>query len=140
MPRRRCSALVDLWRVALPVEELFDLAARLGADVPMCLAGRAALVSGVGERLAPAPALPPCAILLVNPGVALPTPDVFEARRGAFSEPRPLRIPGRDLASFAAALAERGNDLTRRGDRAAPGRSPRCWRSCARATARATPP
>ena len=78
-------ALIDLWRVALPVEELFDLAARLGADVPMCLAGRAALVSGVGERLAPAPPLPPCAILLVNPGMPLPTPEVFARRQGAFS-------------------------------------------------------
>jgi 4-diphosphocytidyl-2-C-methyl-D-erythritol kinase len=104
-------ALIDLWRVALPVEEQFDLAARLGADVPMCFAGRAALASGVGERLAPAPPLPPCAILLVNPGVALPTPDVFKARRGAFSEPQPVR-PWTDLASFASALGERGNDLT----------------------------
>ena len=104
-------ALIDLWRVALPVDELFDLAAGLGADVPMCFAGRAALASGVGERLAPAPALPSCAILLVNPRVTLPTPDVFKARLGAFSEPRPL-VPWTDLASFAAALAERGNDLT----------------------------
>jgi 4-diphosphocytidyl-2-C-methyl-D-erythritol kinase len=104
-------ALIELWRVALPVEELFDLAAELGADVPMCLAGRAALASGVGERLAPAPALPPCAILLVNPRVVLPTPDVFKARRGAFSEPRPP-IPWTDLAGFATALAARGNDLT----------------------------
>jgi 4-diphosphocytidyl-2-C-methyl-D-erythritol kinase len=105
-------ALVELWRVALPVEELFDLAARLGADVPMCLAGRAALVSGVGERLVPAPPLPECAILLVNPGVALPTAEVFAARRGSFSPERPLAPPWTDLASFAAALAGRGNDLT----------------------------
>jgi 4-diphosphocytidyl-2-C-methyl-D-erythritol kinase len=105
-------ALVELWRIALPVEELFDLAARLGADVPMCLAGRAALVSGAGERLAPAPPLPPCAILLVNPRVPLPTAEVFAARRGNFSPPRPLVQPWTDLASFAAALAERGNDLT----------------------------
>ena len=106
------QALIDLWRVALPVEELFDLAARLGADVPMCLAGRAALASGAGERLAPAPPLPACAILLLNPGVALPTPDVFANRRGAFSESRPLRRPWTDLAGFTAALAGRGNDLT----------------------------
>ena len=105
------QALIDLWRVALPVEELFNLATRLGADVPMCFAGRAALASGVGERLAPAPALPPCAILLANPRVTLPTPDVFKARRSAFSEARPL-LPWTDLATFAAALAERGNDLT----------------------------
>ena len=105
-------ALIDLWRVALPVEELFDLAARLGADVPMCLAGRAALVSGVGERLAPAPLLPSCAVLLVNPGVALATPEVFAARRGDFSPARPLAEPWTDAAGFAAALAVRGNDLT----------------------------
>ena len=105
------QALIDLWRVALPVEELFDLAARLGADVPMCFAGRAALASGVGEQLAPAPPLPPCAVLLTNPRVALPTPDVFKARRGGFSEPRPPQ-PWKDLASFSSALAERGNDLT----------------------------
>lgn len=104
-------ALIDLWRIALPVEELFATAEQLGADVPMCFAGHAALASGVGEKLAPAPPLPSCAILLVNPRVTLPTPDVFRARQGAFSEPRPLR-PWTDLASFAATLAERGNDLT----------------------------
>ena len=106
------GALVELWRLALPVEELFDLAARLGADVPMCLAGRAALVSGIGERLAPAPPLPACAILLVNPGTPLPTAEVFRRREGAFSSPKPLTPPWTDLRGFAAALAERGNDLT----------------------------
>jgi 4-diphosphocytidyl-2-C-methyl-D-erythritol kinase len=104
--------LVDLWRVAMPVEELFDLAARLGADIPMCLAGRAALASGIGERLAPAPALPPCAILLVNPGTALLTGEVFARRQGAFSSSRPLLRQWTDARSFAAMLAERGNDLT----------------------------
>jgi 4-diphosphocytidyl-2-C-methyl-D-erythritol kinase len=84
----------------------------LGADVPMCLAGRAARVFGIGERLVPAPPLPQCALLLVNPGVALPTADVFAARRGGFSPERPLPRPWTDLASFAATLAERGNDLT----------------------------
>ena len=105
-------ALVDLWRVAMPVEELFDLAATLGADVPMCLAGGAALVSGVGEILRPAPALPYCAILLVNPGTPLATPAVFAARRGAFSPLSPVAPRWRDLDELVAALAARGNDLT----------------------------
>jgi 4-diphosphocytidyl-2-C-methyl-D-erythritol kinase len=104
--------LVDLWRVAMPEEELFDLAASLGADVPMCLAGRIAFVSGVGERLTWAPPLPECAVLLVNPGTALPTRDVFAARRGAFSAIRPAPQPWRDLADLAHVLADRGNDLT----------------------------
>lgn len=105
-------ALVDLWRVAMPEEELFDLAAELGADVPMCLAGRPALVAGVGERLAPAPRLPPCAILLVNPGLPLPTPHVFAARQGSFSAERPSPGAWPDLAAFGRELAARGNDLT----------------------------
>ena len=104
--------LVDFWRVAMPEEELFDLAAHLGADVPMCFAGRTAFVSGVGERLTVAPPLPECAVLLVNPGTALPTGDVFAARRGAFSPVRPAPHPWRDLAALAGVLAERGNDLT----------------------------
>ena len=105
-------ALGDLWRVALPEDELFDLAASLGADVPMCLAGRTALVSGIGERLQAAPALPPAAILLANPGTALPTRDVFEARRGPFSTAVPVTQPWRGLPEFVANLARRGNDLS----------------------------
>jgi 4-diphosphocytidyl-2-C-methyl-D-erythritol kinase len=69
-------------------------------------------VSGVGERLQPAPVLPPAAILLVNPGTPLATAEVFAARRGAFSAPMPLMRPWRDLPDFAAALAQRGNDLS----------------------------
>lgn len=105
-------ALVDLWRIAMPPEELFDLAATLGADVPMCLAGRPALASGIGERLAPVPALPACAILLVNPGLALPTPAVFAARQGSFSAARPIGDGWRDLGSLAEDLGRRGNDLS----------------------------
>jgi 4-diphosphocytidyl-2-C-methyl-D-erythritol kinase len=106
------QALVDLWRVAMPVEELFDAAARLGADVPMCFAGHTALVSGIGEKLAPAPTLPACGLLLVNPGVALPTAGVFAARRGDFAKADPLARPWSDLISLVGCLAARGNDLT----------------------------
>lgn len=105
-------ALAEVWHVALNDAELQELAAGLGADVPMCLGGRTACVSGAGERLRPAPALPSCAILLINPGVALPTAEVFAARAGAFSTVRPIERRWSDLAELVAALAARGNDLT----------------------------
>ena len=57
-------------------------------------------------------ALPPVAIVLVNPGIALSTPDVFKARRGAFSAPARFTAALPDAADLAAALAERRNDLT----------------------------
>ena len=58
------------------------LAARLGADVPVCLAGAPALIRGVGdmiEPLGPGHRLPPLACVLVNPRVPLPTAQVFRA-------------------------------------------------------------
>jgi 4-diphosphocytidyl-2-C-methyl-D-erythritol kinase len=108
-------ALVELWRVAMPEEELFDLAATLGADVPMCLAGRTAQISGVGERVAPAVDLPASAILLVNPGEPLPTPAVFAARvraGAAYSIAAPFDTAPRDVATLGRLLRARGNDLT----------------------------
>jgi 4-diphosphocytidyl-2-C-methyl-D-erythritol kinase len=103
--------LIELWRLALPAEEVFDLARGLGADVPMCLAGRTWFVGGIGDELRPAPAMPDCGLLLVNPGVPLPTERVFAARRSTFSVVGPVR-GWRDLRDFADMLAMRGNDLT----------------------------
>jgi len=104
--------LCRLWGLDLSSSVLAALAARLGADVPMCLAERPMLVAGIGEKLVPAPPLPACSLLLVNPGVALPTPKVFATRSGAFSVPTPLDRPWSDIDDLAAALMARGNDLT----------------------------
>lgn len=52
------------------------MALKLGADVPMCLAGRPVIASGIGEKLEPIP-LPCFPMLLVNPLVALSTPLIF---------------------------------------------------------------
>ena len=58
------------------------LAARLGADVPVCLAGAPALISGIGERIEPLGAAnqwPPIPAVLANPGFPLPTAKVYRA-------------------------------------------------------------
>jgi 4-diphosphocytidyl-2-C-methyl-D-erythritol kinase len=52
---------------------------RLGADVPVCLAGRPARMTGIGEHVAPLPPLPKLAAVLVNPRLPVPTPQVFAA-------------------------------------------------------------
>lgn len=64
---------------ALPAAELSLLARSLGADVPFFLDPRPARVSGVGERISPLPGFPALALLLLNPGVALPTSEVYRA-------------------------------------------------------------
>src|SRR4051794_13788122 len=77
--------LSRFWGLDVGQGTLAGLAARLGADVPVCVASHAAVMSGIGEVLAPAPVLPEVGIVLVNPGVAVSTPAVFRARDGGFS-------------------------------------------------------
>lgn len=62
--------------------ELEQLGATLGADVPACVRCRPALGTGAGEALVDVSALPPMAVLLVNPRVAVPTGPVFRAWDG----------------------------------------------------------
>jgi 4-diphosphocytidyl-2-C-methyl-D-erythritol kinase len=105
-------ALQTLWKLQPSVNDLGGLAARLGADVPICLLGRPAWLGGIGELLAPAPALPPVSVVLANPGIALATPAVFKARRGPFSAPSRFAGSIPDAAGLAQLLASRRNDLT----------------------------
>ena len=106
------TGLSRLWGTSLPPDRMAALALTLGADVPMCLDGRALSVSGVGEVLVPAPKLPPVWILLVNPMVACHTPAVFKARTGDFGIPAPLTRAPLDAADFARELSARSNQLT----------------------------
>lgn len=102
-------ALTRLW--GLDPTTAARVAASLGADVPVCLAGTPAIMHGIGDVLSPAPPLPPFGLLLVNPGVGLETRNVFSARRGAFSTPFAPRA-WRDAAALAADVMAAGNDLS----------------------------
>ena len=103
-------ALCPLADLSLDDAELRDLALALGADVPVCLASRPALLSGIGERLEPLAGLPPMALVLANPGLPLSTADVFKARQGPFSQVAAQRPPTA-TEPFLQWLAERSNDL-----------------------------
>ncbi len=113
-------ALIDLWGAAPAHAELYALALRLGADVPVCLDGRPSLVGGIGEDIAAAGSLPPAHLLLVNPRVPTPTPQVFKARRGGFSAPTRWRQGPATVAELGAALAACSNDLTQAAIEVAP--------------------
>ena len=103
--------LCRLWSVRPRPDVLAGLALGLGADVPVCLASRPARMTGVGEVLSPLPALPQCGLLLVNPGVAVSTADVFRGREAVFSRAGQAPAPWRDAVALAASLAGLGNDL-----------------------------
>lgn len=103
--------LQALWALDLPADRLHAIATLLGADVPVCLAGRPAAMSGIGECLRRAPNLPAGWLVLVNPGIPVPTGPVFAALDGFGPPPPPLpaRIP--TIGALAELLAERRNDL-----------------------------
>jgi 4-diphosphocytidyl-2-C-methyl-D-erythritol kinase len=103
--------LAALWDVPLPEADLAQLAAALGADVPVCLASRPARMGGIGDVLRPAPALPACGILLVNPGVAVSTPAVFRARSPGFTPEAELPAAWPEPGAMARDLARFSNDL-----------------------------
>jgi 4-diphosphocytidyl-2-C-methyl-D-erythritol kinase len=94
---------------------LFDAAAATGADVPVCLGSVPRVMRGVGEILSDPVALPRLPAVLVNPGVAVATRDVFIAlgltpgeERRSSSDPLPSPRP---RAPFFAFLDRQGNDL-----------------------------
>lgn len=69
--------LCSLWDLTIAPQQLAKIALRLGADVPVCLAGHATLMSGIGEVLSPKIDLPPMPCVLINPRVSVPTGKVF---------------------------------------------------------------
>lgn len=105
-------SLVDLWQVKPDRVALYALAVSLGADVPVCLDGHPSFVGGIGEDIKPAGTLPSAHLLLVNPLVETPTPAVFKARQGGFSEAARWDQPPKSARDLAAFLAARKNDLT----------------------------
>lgn len=111
-------ALARLWGRRVPDAAA---AAGLGADVPVCLAGRPARMQGVGEHLSPLPALPSLWLVLANPGVAVPTPSVFATLENRANPPLPpLPRAWPDAAALVRYLGRTRNDLEAPACRLAP--------------------
>lgn len=96
-------------------ERLYAAARATGADVPVCLDPRPRMMRGIGEILSVPLALPALPAVLVNPGVAVPTKDVFAALAApALSPAAPhddVAPAGARVAELVSALASRRNDL-----------------------------
>ncbi len=103
--------LCELWNLAPSQQELNAIGLQLGADLPVCLAGVPARMTGIGEQITPLPALPTAWLVLANPRIAVPTPAVFKARQGAFSAPAELAPFPTDFPGLTQLLAQHHNDL-----------------------------
>jgi 4-diphosphocytidyl-2-C-methyl-D-erythritol kinase len=108
--------LARLNDIALADPRLASAARAVGADVPVCLEPRARMMRGVGEMLSEPLALPALHAVLVNPGVATATRDVFAAfdaaDPGRATEVNPVALPvGMDTPALIAWLNMQANDL-----------------------------
>jgi 4-diphosphocytidyl-2-C-methyl-D-erythritol kinase len=103
--------LAQLNDVAPDDERLLDAARAVGADVPVCLMSKARIMQGVGDRLSGPLSLPGLPAVLVNPGVAVATRDVF-GRLIIPHQGEPLIEPPFSFAGTVAFLGWHGNDLT----------------------------
>ena len=100
-------AVNTLSTAPLTNDALNRLAARLGADVPACLAGGCQRIAGIGETLTPIDLGFAGSILLVNPRITLSTKDVFTRFTGPKSG-----FAGSLSHRNAAGMVDLGNDLT----------------------------
>jgi 4-diphosphocytidyl-2-C-methyl-D-erythritol kinase len=70
------AALNDLWGCGLSAEELREVGASVGSDVPALMVGGPVLATGRGERVEPARCAP-LSLALVTFGFAVSTPEAF---------------------------------------------------------------
>ena len=100
-------AVNALSSMPLGKDALYHLAASLGADVPVCLAGGCQRIAGIGETMTPIDLDFAGAILLVNPRIPLSTKEVFTRFTGPTSG-----FAGSVSNLDAAGMVRLGNDLT----------------------------
>jgi len=102
-------------RIARGDARLMRAARRLGADVPVCLDPRPRRMRGIGDRLSEPLPLPRLPAVLINPGVALPTKEVFAALGlPPVKKQKPAQRMGTlpsESRQFTTWLSNRVNDL-----------------------------
>jgi 4-diphosphocytidyl-2-C-methyl-D-erythritol kinase len=100
-----------LWQLGRTRDELAELGAELGSDVPFFFAAPAAWCTGRGERMAPVKLGRPLELVLVCPPVGLSTADVY---RGVTVPDQPLGGDAIRAAAAAGDVAEIGRQLHNR--------------------------
>ncbi len=102
-------ALSQLWDLPVPPR---DAQVQLGADVPVCMTRELTRMRGVGDVLDHLGAAPPLNMILVNPGVAVPTPKVFKGLATKTNAAMPNDMPDPSNAdTWTSWVIAQRNDL-----------------------------
>lgn len=103
--------LARLWRYQPSPEKLAAIALELGADVPMCLASRPLIASGIGESLNPVELGFVLDLVIINPRIGVSTPVVFSALESRTNPQLPAPEGLSDRTRFINWLTQTRNDL-----------------------------
>jgi len=71
------TTLNEIMELNLGREELMEIGAKLGADVPFFVLGKTAWASGIGDKLLVADRMPKMWYVLINPGFEVSTKEVY---------------------------------------------------------------
>ena len=94
-------AAAAAWGMDRSRESLLEVAASLGSDVPVFVAGGAAVVTGRGERIEPVAGIPPLHAVIARPSAGLSTAAVY-----ARCTPDPSRVGTSRLLAEALARGD----------------------------------
>ena len=82
-------ALNKLFKANLTTEQLCEIGLTVGADVPFCIVGGTAFVTGIGEEITPLRPLPECTIVVAQPAQGISTKEAYAAVDNAIILHRP---------------------------------------------------
>lgn len=73
-------ALDRLYQTALPLEKMYEIGVKLGADIPFCIKKGTVYTTGIGNIMESAPPMPDCAFLIAMPkGSRISTAEAYRA-------------------------------------------------------------
>ena len=105
------NGLIKLWQVEIDARALAQIALDLGADVPVCLTSQNCRMTGIGELVKSVDDFPGIDCVLVNPGIGVATPDVFNRLKLPVDQKAFDGLPDLPTGDWVNWLAETRNDL-----------------------------
>ncbi len=113
-------ALVSAWKLDIDETQLTRIGFSLGADLPMCLKAQPLLARGAGETISAVAKFPALGLVMVNPGIAVATADVFRALGRRDNEALPPLPKVVEFHSLLGWLEATRNDLEPAAETIAP--------------------
>ena len=102
-----------LWDLGLSMDELIEIGMQVGTDVPFCLHGTTAKISGKGEIVEPIVSMLQCWVVLVKPRISVSTRKIFQIVDATQLEHVPIDdlIAAIEAQDYEAMIANMGNNL-----------------------------